>query len=120
PDATNEDGDGKLACENPFCNHVIPVPRAFKRKIEKTNKKCMICPMNAVLYKKTETNTFYVCLNCYNIYLKNKTEEIGFCTGCVHYKACFNEDISLVQPKESIVAAVKKQLDNIDRKSHIR
>ncbi len=111
--------DGKLVCENPFCNYIIPVPRAFMGKLEKTTKKCLICPMNAVLYKKTDTNSFYVCLNCYNVHLKNKSEEIGFCTGCVHHAACFNDDTTLVQPKESILTAVKKRLDDLDRKSHI-
>jgi len=99
----------RFVCENPFCNYMIDIPRLFAESIEKTEKKCLICPMNAVLLKKGN-KTFYTCPNCYNLHLKKKDEQIGFCMGCVYQDACFKNEMKPINVKANIRETVKKHL----------
>ncbi|MEX2728724.1 MAG: DNA topoisomerase, partial [Candidatus Sigynarchaeum springense] len=73
-----EGATGRLVCENPLCNFSLDVPRSFSGKMQRTAKKCLICPMNAVLVTIKEGSSFHVCINCYNQHLKRKDEQIGF------------------------------------------
>ena len=102
-----------LVCENPFCNYTLSVPPGLSGKIEPTSKKCLICPMNAVTFVKDENHRHPICINCYNRYLHNNQEEIGFCLGCIYYKACFKNEMGYTPIKESLTEQVKKKLENI-------
>ncbi|MFX0103226.1 MAG: DNA topoisomerase, partial [Candidatus Hodarchaeota archaeon] len=104
----------RLICENPLCNYHVYIPEPFIGKIEKSGKKCMVCPMNAVIFTKNENNSYHVCLNCYNSYLHDKEKEIGFCIGCKFYKACFKEELESLDEKLSIKESIKKKMEEID------
>jgi DNA topoisomerase IA/ssDNA-binding Zn-finger/Zn-ribbon topoisomerase 1 len=104
-------GHSVLVCENPYCNYVLPVP-AFLNDLQQTDKKCLICPMNAVTYTKGGVS-HYICINCYDIHVKNKSEQIGFCIGCVYHDACFNDELTsleLLDERPSIRESIQKRL----------
>ncbi|MBN2150354.1 MAG: hypothetical protein JW839_02795 [Candidatus Lokiarchaeota archaeon] len=103
----------RLVCENPLCNYVLDVPQSISGKIEHTDKKCLICPMNAVIITGKGGSTFYMCLNCYNRYLKRKDEQIGFCSGCVYHDACFTNEIKRIEAKVSIKDSVRKRMAEV-------
>src|SRR5271157_109493 len=99
----------RFICENPFCNYFIEIPRLFADSLEKTEKKCLICPMNAVLFKR-EGKAFYVCPNCYSQHLRKKEEQIGFCMGCSYHDACFNNEMKPLNVRVNVRESVKKRL----------
>jgi len=100
----------RLVCENPLCNFVLDVPQSLSGKMKRTGKKCLICPMNAVIVTVKEGSSFYVCINCYNQHLKRKEEQIGFCLGCVYHDACFTNELKRIDIKESIKNSVRKRI----------
>ncbi len=100
----------KLVCENPLCNFILDVPQSLSVKMERTEKKCLICPMNAILVTVKEGSALYVCINCYNQHLKRKDEQIGFCLGCVYHDACFTNELKRIDIKESIKDSVRKKM----------
>ncbi|NMC06161.1 MAG: hypothetical protein GYA24_13180 [Candidatus Lokiarchaeota archaeon] len=107
----SEGAAAKLVCENPLCNFKLVIPQRFTGKMERTEKKCLICPMNAVLVTVKEGTSFHVCINCYNQHLKRKEEQIGFCLGCMYHDACFTNELKHLEIKESIRDSIRKRMN---------
>lgn len=84
-------GSMSLACENPLCNHAIPVHPVIAASMEPTTHKCLICPMNAVTFRKGDQGpAYHACINCLDKHARNKSLQAGFCIGCIHHDACFD------------------------------
>ncbi|MHA1698404.1 MAG: hypothetical protein ACTSWN_06155, partial [Promethearchaeota archaeon] len=104
-----------MVCQDPYCNHVIPLPKGFldNARIKKSDKKCLICPMNAVIYEKGENLRFYICINCYNKYRRSGIKEIGFCLGCVYHDECFKDESEKQGKKLSLIESVKRRMQEL-------